>query len=71
MAQEKRGYALKVERGERPFSYSQEHRDWRNSLGGKGQDAAARAWAKRFAWVFSPAHNPTRVPAEPAQQEAA
>jgi hypothetical protein len=53
MAQEKRGYALKTERGERPFLYSAEHQTWRAAVdrfGGMSApaDDARRAWSRRF-----------------------
>lgn len=48
---EKKGYALKVERGDRPFQYSTEYRDWfaavrRNDL--RAKEEADRAWRARF-----------------------
>lgn len=51
MAQEKHGYSLKVERGERPFIYSAEHADWKSAVlrkDDRGQSEAVRAWGRRF-----------------------
>jgi hypothetical protein len=58
---EKRGYALKVERGERPFIYSQEHTDWRSAAkrrDERGQTEAVRAWSRRFGMSPRAAHLP-------------
>lgn len=48
MAAEKKGYALKAERGERPFRYSPEHEAWRSATPGHRKDEADRAWRRRF-----------------------
>lgn len=48
---DKTGYALKVERGERPFIYSAEHSDWKAAVlrkDDRAQVASALAWARRF-----------------------
>lgn len=48
---DKHGYALKVERGERPFIYSAEHADWKTAVERKDDRAtndADRAWRRRF-----------------------
>lgn len=47
----KQGYALKTERGERPFIYSAEYQDWHNAVIRKDDRATAeadRAWRRRF-----------------------
>lgn len=51
MAVEKRGYALKVERGERPFVYSAEYQEWHKAVlrkDDRATSAAAHDWARRY-----------------------
>ena len=48
---DKQGYALKTERGERPFLYSAEYADWKAAILRKDDRATAeadRAWRRRF-----------------------
>jgi len=47
-SREKRGYALKFERGERPFIYSTERNNWADAVK-RNDDRAIKEWGSAWA----------------------